>query len=40
MLLRDPYKAAAKGEVALTLSYFWNLGLPRATNFARVKFVA
>ena len=40
MLIRDPYSGAAKGEVALTLSYFWNFGLPRPTNFARVKFVA
>lgn len=39
MLIRDPYSAAAKGEVALTLSYFWNFGLPRAANFARIKFV-
>ena len=39
MLIRDPYSGAAKGEVALTLSYFWNLGFPRATNFARIKFV-
>ncbi len=38
--IRDPYSGAAKGEVALTLSYFWNLGFPRASNFARVKFVA
>ena len=39
-LIRDPYSGAAKGEVALTLSYLWNFGLPRASNFARVKFVA
>ena len=38
-LIRDPYSGAAKGEVALTLSYLWNFGLPRASNFARVKFV-
>ena len=37
-LTRDPYSAAAKGEIALTLSYFWNFGLPRPGNFARVKF--
>ncbi|MDD9980194.1 MAG: hypothetical protein OXU81_02370 [Gammaproteobacteria bacterium] len=40
MLIRDPYTGAGKGEVGLTLSYYWNFGLPRATNFARVKFGA
>ena len=40
MLIRDPYSGAAKGEVALTLSYFWGLAFPRASNFARLKFVA
>lgn len=40
MLIRDPYSGAAKGEVALTLSYFWDFGLPRPANFARVKFAA
>ena len=40
MLLRDPYSASASGQVNLTLSYFWNFGLPRATNFARIKFVS
>ena len=39
-LIRDPYSGAAKGEIALTLSYLWNFGLPRASNFARVKFAA
>lgn len=39
-LIRNPYDGAAKGEVALTLSYLWNFGLPRASNFARLKFVA
>ena len=38
-LIRDPYGGAAKGEVALTLSYLWNFALPRPANFARVKFV-
>lgn len=37
-LIRDPYSGAAKGEVALTLCYLWDFGLPRAANFARVKF--
>ncbi|MCY4454592.1 MAG: hypothetical protein OXC01_21895 [Immundisolibacterales bacterium] len=40
MLLRDPYSASAKGEINLTLSYFWNFGLPRASNFARLSFGA
>ena len=40
MLLRDPYSASASGQVNLTLSYFWNFGLPRASNFARIKFAA
>ena len=40
MLLRDPYSASASGQVNLTLSYFWNVGLPRATNFARIEFAA
>ena len=39
-LVRDPYSGAAKGEVALTLSYLWGFKLPRPANFARVKFVA
>lgn len=39
-LIRDPYTGAAKGEVALTLNYLWGFELPRASNFARVKFVA
>lgn len=38
-LIRDPYSGAGKGEVALTLCYLWNFGLPRASNFARLKFV-
>ena len=37
-LIRDPYSGAAKGEVALTLSYLWDFGLARPSNFARVKF--
>ena len=34
-LVRDPYSGAAKGEVALTLSYLWGFQLPRPANFAR-----
>ena len=39
-LIRDPYTAAAGGSVNLTLCYLWNFGLPRPSNFRRVKFVA
>ena len=39
-LVRDPYSGAAKGEIALTLHYLWSFALPRASNFARLKFVA
>ena len=38
-LIRDPYTEAAKGEVALTLIYLWDFGLPRTSNFRRIKFV-
>ena len=38
-LIRDPYSGAAKGEVALTLCYLWDFGLPRTANFRRIKFV-
>ena len=38
-LVRDPYTSAAKGEVALTLNYLWNFGLPRLSNFKRLKYV-
>ena len=39
-LIRDPYSGAAKGEIALTLCYLWDFGLPRASNFARIVFDA
>lgn len=39
MLIRDEYTNAAAGEVKLTLHYFWDLQFPRASNFARIKFV-
>ena len=39
LLIRDPYSAAKAGEVSLNLSYYWNFGLPRPSNFARIKFV-
>ena len=38
-LIRDPYTAAAKGEVGLTLSYLWNVAFPRPSSFQRLKFV-
>ena len=39
-LVRDPYSGAAKGEISMTLHYLWAFALPRASNFARLKFVA
>ena len=39
-LIRDPYSGAAKGEVALTISYLWDFALPRTDNFKRLKFVS
>lgn len=39
-LIRDPYTNAAKGEIAVTLTTLWAFGLPRASNFGRIKFVA
>ena len=39
-LIRDPYSAAAKGETALTLNYLWDFKVPRASNFARLKYGA
>ena len=38
-LTTDPYSNAAKGNVALTLSYLWNFALPRTDNFKRLKYV-
>ena len=38
-LIRDPYSTAVKGEVQLTLNYFWNFAIVRAANFRRIKFV-
>ena len=38
-LIRDPYTSASKGEVSLTLAYLWDFGVPRASNFARLKYV-
>ena len=39
-LIRDPYSGAAKGEVALTLTYLWDFALPRPANFSRIAFGA
>ena len=36
-LIRDKYSGAASGQVQLTLNAYWNFGLVRASNFARVK---
>ena len=38
-LVRDEFSGANKGEVGLTLSTFWDFATPRASNFARIKFV-
>ena len=38
-LIRDPYTDAAKGTVHLTLCWLWDFGLPRTSNFQRLKFV-
>ena len=38
-MIRDPFSKAKSGECLLTLSYYWNFGLPRAANFARLKYV-
>ena len=40
MLLIDPYSSARSGEILLSLNTFWAFGLPRPSNFARLKFVA
>ena len=38
--IRDVYgDRATKGEVGLTLNYFWAFGIPRTDNFKRLKFV-
>ena len=39
-MIRDPYSDAGKGEIALTLNYLWDFGIPRPANFKRLKFVA
>ena len=40
-LIRDQYgDHATKGEVGLTLNYFWNFGVPRSANFKRIKYVS
>ncbi len=40
-LIRDGYgDFATKGEIALTLNYFWNFGIPRVANFKRLKYVS
>ena len=38
-LIRDPYTAAGKGEVSITLSTFWDFALPRTSSFRRLKYV-
>ena len=36
-LIRDKWTGAASGQVQLTLNGYWNFGLVRASNFARIK---
>ena len=38
MLIVDPYSGAQSGEIQLTMHSFWAFGLPRPSNFARLKF--
>ena len=39
-LVRDTYGAnATAGQVALTMSTFWNFGVPRGANYKRLKYV-
>ena len=38
MLIVDPYSSARSSEINLSLSTFWNFGLVRPSNFARLKF--
>ena len=39
-LVRDPYGSnATAGQVALTMSTFWNFGIPRTANYKRLKYV-
>ena len=40
MLIVDPYSGAKSGEIQLSMNTFWAFGLPRPSNFARLKFVA
>ena len=39
MLIVDPFSSARSGEIQLSMNTFWNFGLPRPSNFARLKFV-
>ena len=38
MLIIDPYSSAKTGEIQLSMNSFWAFGLPRPSNFARLKF--
>ena len=40
IILVDPYSSARSSEIRLSLHTFWAFGLPRPSNFARLKFVA
>ena len=38
MLIRDPFTEAAKGELALNLSYYWDFKTVRSSSFGRLQF--
>ena len=40
MLIVDPYSGAQSGNIQLSMNSFWSFGLPRPSNFSRLKFVA
>lgn len=35
----DPYSEAKGGKILVTMNYLWNFAIPRASNFARLKYV-
>ncbi len=39
-MIYDEITGADQGEIKLTLNTLWSFDLPRASNFARIKFVA
>ena len=39
-IVRDIYTRAKHGEISINITALWSFALPRASNFARIKFVA